>query len=110
MVSDDALIRIALLLVVVFFVLPLVVMVLMMPLMGIGWMGTGSGGFGLLWFLPWVFALVMLLGAGYAVYVLFGGGADGSDAALEELRMAYARGELTDDEFQRRRERLRREE
>ena len=28
------------------------------------------------------------------------------DAALEELRRAYARGDLTDEEFERRRERL----
>ena len=32
------------------------------------------------------------------------------DTALEELRIAYARGDLSDEGFERRRERLRREE
>ncbi|ELY35161.1 SHOCT domain-containing protein [Haloferax volcanii] len=33
-------------------------------------------------------------------------GDDGSDGALDELRRAYARGDIDDEEFDRRRERL----
>jgi putative membrane protein len=33
-----------------------------------------------------------------------------TDPALEELRMAYARGDLSEEEFEERRERLRQEE
>nr|WP_305080130.1 SHOCT domain-containing protein [Natronomonas sp. LN261] len=43
---------------------------------------------------------------------LVGGGRAGAvtDPALEELRMAYARGDLSEEEFEERRERLRQEE
>lgn len=101
--------------------LPLLMMALAMPMMGMmGWYGGTMGDYGgmvgysplwgvgmtLLW-------LLVLGGVGYTVYrVLAGDGsvAETADPALEELRVAYARGELTDEEFEERRERLRREE
>lgn len=65
---------------------------------------------GLLGQLLWVAAL---LAVGYLLYraVTSGGGRDGrggdrADPALEELRLAYARGEVNDEEYERRRERL----
>lgn len=56
-----------------------------------------------------VLVVVVLAGAGYLLYrsVTDEGG---TDSALEELRSAYVRGELTDEEYQHRRERLQREE
>jgi putative membrane protein len=55
-----------------------------------------------------VAALAVVVGAGYLLYRTAVGDkvARGRDDALEELRLAYARGDLTDEEFERRRERL----
>ena len=85
------------------------------PMMGGGYgpmMGGQTGGTTAV---PgWVVAatlLVRLLGiavlvvGGYLLYRAFAGSSDG-DTALEELRLAYARGDLTDEEYERRRERL----
>lgn len=90
---------------------PILMMILIMPMFGMwgGMMGCFNGGavspvwgFGmsLLW-------LVVLLGGGYLVYRgLVRSGAVPSDTAIEELRLAYARGDLTDEEFEDRREKL----
>ena len=75
-------------------------------------MGTGSGmyggawGAGHLWLLLWVVAAVVL---GVLVLALLGGSAadPGTDRALDVLRERYARGELGDEEYAERRERLR---
>ncbi|WP_324665047.1 SHOCT domain-containing protein [Haloarcula sediminis] len=65
---------------------------------GMGW-GMGWGA----WFL-WP-ALAVLGGvAGYALLARSGG--DGSDDALSTLKERYARGDIDDEEFERRRERL----
>lgn len=53
---------------------------------------------------------VLLLGAGYLGYRALTPDGEPTDRALEELRVAYARGDLTDDEFEKRRERLQRGE
>jgi putative membrane protein len=50
--------------------------------------------------------LAVLLGAIYLGYRAVTDRDRSSDPALEELRTAYARGELSDEEFERRRERL----
>jgi putative membrane protein len=55
-----------------------------------------------------VFLAVIALGA-YLLYKRVTSGDEGADPALGELRRAYARGDLTDEEFERRRERLERE-
>jgi putative membrane protein len=73
-----------------------------------GWNGTTSGWWPLVgMFVPLVFLLV-LLGGGYLI--LQRATANHSDPAMEELRKAYARGDLTDEEFQTRRDRLERSE
>lgn len=57
--------------------------------------------------------LVVLVGIGYFLYCRLVGRMDTgrtADPALEELRTAYARGELSDEEYEERRERFRREE
>jgi len=53
--------------------------------------------------------LAALVGGGYLVYRAVTGGASDVDHALEELRLAYARGDLTDEEYEQRREALERE-
>lgn len=85
------------------------------PMMGGHW-GEGWGHGATAWWmvlvgvLMQVVFLVALLVAGYFVYrTLVGssGAASGRrDPALEELRRAYARGDLSDEEYERRRETL----
>jgi len=53
--------------------------------------------------------LATLIGGGYLIYQSIAGNESDSDQALEELRLAYARGELTDDEYEQRREALKRD-
>lgn len=71
------------------------------------WNGTGAQW---LWLVSWLVVLALLVGGGYLLYRAVNR-SDGKrvDPALEELRLAYARGELSDEEFERRRERLERE-
>lgn len=69
-------------------------------------MGGGFfGGFGLLWLVVLVGLFALAVGAFQSRSQ-----PDGSDdAALETLRRRYASGELSDEEFDRRRQTLRRE-
>jgi len=53
--------------------------------------------------------LAALVGGGYLIYRAITGDGGDSDQALQELRLAYARGELTDDEYEQRREALERD-
>lgn len=75
-----------------------------------GMMGSGwglSGGLMGVWGLLWMGLLVAI--PLFFIYSLLERGSDGSDErSLSVLRERYARGELTDDEFERRRERLER--
>jgi len=50
------------------------------------------------------------LGGGYLVFRRMSETQTSQDPAMEELRTAYARGDLTDEEFEARRERLERSE
>lgn len=95
--------------------LPMLIMGLMMvtvPMMGT--MGGWHGGsvFSPIWNIGMLFVwLGVLLVVGYLLYRgIVGDGGIGSatttDPALEELRLAYARGELSDEEFETRREKL----
>ena len=70
------------------------------PMSGWGSMGMGTGWWGFLTFLA-----VVLLVVG-AVALLTRQGTFGEDDAIAELRRAYARGDLTDEEYERRRARL----
>jgi len=97
---------------------PLLTMALAVPTMGMmgghsgGWMAGGRGGAAPLWGVGMVLLwLAVVAGAGYVGYRAFAGpGGRGTDPALRELRVAYARGDLSDDEYERRRETLEREE
>ena len=109
--------RTLLFVVAIILMVPLLMMVVMMPMMvlwggGHMWDGTMWGpGATWAWLLMWLVLLVVVVGLGY----LFYRAADRSrkrdtDPALGALRLAYARGELTDEEFEQRRERLVHEE
>ncbi|RLM53347.1 SHOCT domain-containing protein [Halobellus sp. Atlit-31R] len=76
--------------------------------MGPGAIGTQSG-----WWLflaaAWrVLLLVALVGGGYLLYRAVA--ADRADPAITELRRAYARGDLSEEEYERRRNRLQQEQ
>ena len=94
---------------------PLLMMVFAMPMMRMmGWWGGPSSGVGLspLWGIGMmVLFLLVLIGIGYFLYQSLTDGTlnpntDITNPALEELRLAYARGELSDEEFEQRRETL----
>lgn len=94
--------------------IPFVMMILMMPMMGAfdgghmgGWMWDGTGA-SWAWVAMWLVMLGVLAIGGYLVYRVFRSPSTGTDSAMAELRTAYARGELSDEEFEQRRERLQR--
>ncbi|MFC5136533.1 MULTISPECIES: SHOCT domain-containing protein [Haloferacaceae] len=53
--------------------------------------------------------LAALAGGGYLIYRAVAGRESDSDQAVEELRLAYARGELTDEEYEQRKDALKRD-
>lgn len=80
--------------------LPLLAVVGMAVMMGsMGWMMGAPVATPWWWLIP---PLALLLVAGGLAFVLLAR----RDPSLEALRTAYARGELSDDEFERRMERL----
>jgi putative membrane protein len=118
MPTDDSLVRTVLILVLVILLLPFLMMIVAMPLMGVWgwghmwdsgmWNGTGATW---MWFLMSVVPVAIVLAVGYLLYRLFRQPATRqADPALEELRTAYARGEISDEEFEERRRRLERKE
>ncbi len=113
MTQNDSLLRTALLVLLAVLLLPVLMMVVMMPMMGAaGWshmwgdgMWNGTGAW--LMLLMMVVPLLVLAGLGYVIYRSALGSIDQQpDGALEELRRAYARGDISDEEFERRRTKL----
>lgn len=111
---SDGLLRVALVVLAIILIVPMAMMIVAVPMMGSvgGWWGDHMGfgaspiwgiGMALVW-------LVVLAGLGYLLLRGLSGGERDDDPALRELRMAYARGDLSDDEFEERRETLRRGE
>ena len=84
--------------------------------MGMGYGGMmggaygGTGGFGWVGVVIQAGLLLAVLAAGYLVVRRLLDQRDSRDAALEELRRAYARGELSDEEFETRQAKLRSDE
>ena len=112
MTSNDSLLRTALIVVAAILLVPFLMMLFMVPIMGLGhmwyWNGTAVSVWPLLIF--GLVCLAIIFGIVYLLYRAIVGLQRGrSNGALEELRQAYARGELTDEEFEERRERLQRE-
>ena len=114
MSTDDSLGRTVLLvavtLVLIAVLAPLFVMGLAMPMMGFGMGGwNGTGGATWPWLFAWLVHLALFLGVGYVLYRAFRGATGRQpDPALEELRRAYARGDVSSEEFEERRQRLER--
>ncbi|UHH26899.1 SHOCT domain-containing protein [Halobacterium noricense] len=83
-------------------------------MMGYGGMmggyGTTSGWWPLVGMLVQLVFLLLLLGGGYLVFRRVTASQSSRDPAMEELRMAYARGDLTEEEFEARRNKLQRSE
>lgn len=108
--SDD-LLRVVVIVLAVLILLPTVMMVLSAPLMGSWMLGWGMAGDAasimvLVMMLGWVVVLALI---GYVLYRAVGGRATlfgSGDSAIEELRRAYARGELSEEEFENRRAKL----
>lgn len=48
--------------------------------------------------------LAAIIGAGYLIYRAMTDSDSGTDQALEELRLAYARGDLTNEEYEQRKD------
>lgn len=72
---------------------------------GWGMGGSGMWGFGFLWPLLWLLVIaVVVIGAVYLFRSRTNG--FGSDRAMELLREQYARGEISDEEFEERSSRL----
>ena len=68
------------------------------------WTGIGAW----LMLLMMIVPLLILAGLGYVVYrSAVNNPEQQTDGALEELRRAYARGDISDEEFERRRKKLR---
>ena len=116
MSADNSLGRTVLLvaaaLVLVAVLVPLLMMGVAMPMMGFG-MGAWNGTPGATWpwLLAWAVHVALFLGLGYLLYrALRGSATRRTDPALEELRQAYARGDISEEEFEERRERLERGE
>ncbi|KAB1193041.1 SHOCT domain-containing protein [Haloferax sp. MBLA0076] len=121
--SSTRLIGIVLLALVALFVFP--ALLGMSGVFGMGPMGWGGGWMHDTWMhggtggsVPWWMWGMGLFGQLLVLAVLAGGGIllfrvvsgdNGGDDALEELRRAYARGDIDDEEFDRRQARLERE-
>ena len=78
-----------------------------------GWMGTHGGmGWGMGWGVWLLWPALLILGgvAAYALLRSAEGDTERSDGALSALRERYARGDIDDEEFERRRETLQRGE
>ncbi|MEF8799603.1 MAG: SHOCT domain-containing protein [Halolamina sp.] len=117
--DDTRLVTIVLLIIAAFVIFPMFFMGFGMmgfgPMMGGMW-GGGMWGDGTM--PDWVFFagivmqllfLAAIIGGAYLIYRAVAGGESDTDQALEELRVAYARGELTDEEYEQRREALERD-
>ena len=115
MASNDGLLRVILIVIGLLVLLPMLMMAFAWPMMGM-WDGHMWGVEGQpmsLWFILflWIVPLAVILAVGYLLFrLLVDEGGHGSTPALAELRLAYARGDLTDEEFETRRERLHDEE
>lgn len=90
--------RVLLIIIAIVLLLLILMMVFMMPMMGmVGWWGGGSPGPSVaispLWGIGMILVfLLVLLGIGYALYrAVTRSSLGGSDSAIEELRLTYAR-------------------
>jgi putative membrane protein len=71
-----------------------------------GYGGTTSGWWPFVGMLVPLVFLLILIGGGYLVFRRANESQTSRNPAMEELRTAYARGDLTDEEFESRRDKL----
>lgn len=108
----DDLVRFTVLVIAVAVLVPIVAMAIFAP-MGMTWHGGtgwhddahmyGDAHMGGAW-VAWILTLVLVGAVGYVIYRSVS--TEDEDEAIQELRRAYARGDLTDEEFEKRRETL----
>ncbi|GAA5049108.1 SHOCT domain-containing protein [Haladaptatus pallidirubidus] len=104
--NNSSLTRIVLIVLVVLLAVPMLMMAFAFPMMG-GWMTGGYAGGVPVWgWFMMLIPLVVIVALGYLAYRELAGDEFGGDPALSELRVAYARGDISDEEFETRRERL----
>lgn len=106
--SNDELLRLVLIIGAALLLLPVLMMLVMMPTFGGMHTGTWDGGMmgtGGWWLVSSLLPLVVITVLAYAGYRALVGGEE-TDPAIEELRQAYARGELSDEEYETRMQRL----
>ncbi len=109
MSQANTLLKLAIVVGVLLFVLPMLMWTAMPHSQAGVWSHMGDG----IWFVfgGWLMMvlvpLLFVLLIGYLIYSVGGGGPDSDDSALETLREAYARGDIDDEEFDRRRRKLR---
>lgn len=109
MTDDSSGLRTISTVVAVLLAIPLFAMGVVMPLMAVTHGGQIMGGAGGLQILVPLIPLTLLSVLAYVLYVYTGPSNESrrrTDSTLEELRSAYARGELSDEEFENRRDRL----
>ncbi|EFW93515.1 hypothetical protein ZOD2009_03852 [Haladaptatus paucihalophilus DX253] len=109
--DGNSFLRLLVVIVIALLVFPMAMMLFAFPMMG-GWMmgGQYGPGYGAMPVWGWLVMLVplgLLVALGYLAYRVLRSGEHGTDPALAELRMAYARGDISEEEFENRRERLR---
>lgn len=98
----DDLIRAAVVIVAVVVLFPIAMMVVFMPLGMMGGVMYGSGTTG--WMsaaVLWLVSLVVLAVIGYLLYSRYASEGN-KDETMESLRVAYARGNLSKEEFEER--------
>lgn len=106
MKDADRLIWVVLLLVVFILLAPMLLMFTVIPAMGPEWMNGGHGMTGW-WFGSILILLFLLIAVGLIFYyILIGDETSSDDVAIEELKVAYARGDINDEEYEKRYERL----
>ena len=93
----------------IIFLLPLVLMVVLMPMMMVMMGGMDVNGtmtMSPIWgIVMMVGGLAILLGLAYGLYRILGESVT-EEPALEELRMAYARGDISQEEYEQRKDDL----
>lgn len=100
--------RLVVLILAIVILLPMLMMLLVWPMGGM-WDGGHMWDNGSTWggLVAWaVIMLVLLVAVGVLIRWFTRADQTDDDPALEALRVAYARGEFSDEEFERRRERL----
>lgn len=112
MTNSGSTVRLLLALLAIVLILPLIMMIFAWPMMGY-WGGGhveswhGMGGLGWAMLFVWLIPLILIILIGYLITQRWlDVGEKTADPAIVELRTAYARGEISEEEFEKRYQRL----